>query len=214
MSGGGSRREPTCISAVPLASTATAATYRHALLPSRAGCCRRRPTNSGKTFEALQALRRADSGCYAGPLRLLAWQVHDSLSAGGLPINLVTGQERRLVEGARHTACTAEMASTRSVVDVAVRRGSRRFFFFFFQASAGAAAAAAAVCAGSAPQPAHILPVSPKQVLDELQMMGDASRGWAFTRALLGLPARTLHVCGDPAVLPLLQRVVAETGGC
>ena len=43
-------------------------------------------------------------------------------------------------------------------------------------------------------------------------MLGDESRGWAFTRALLGLPARTLHVCGDPAALPLLERVVAETG--
>ena len=52
-----------------------------------------------------------------------------------------------------------------------------------------------------------------KQVLDEVQMLGDESRGWAFTRALLGLPARTLHVCGDPAVLPLLRRIVAETGG-
>ncbi len=43
-------------------------------------------------------------------------------------------------------------------------------------------------------------------------MLGDESRGWAFTRTLLGLPARTLHVCGDPAALPLLERVVAETG--
>lgn len=43
-------------------------------------------------------------------------------------------------------------------------------------------------------------------------MLSDESRGWAFTRALLGLPARTLHVCGDPAVLPLLRAIVAETG--
>lgn len=45
-----------------------------------------------------------------------------------------------------------------------------------------------------------------------MQLLGDESRGWAFTRALLGLPARTLHVCGDPAVLPLLQRIAEETG--
>lgn len=51
------------------------------------------------------------------------------------------------------------------------------------------------------------------QVLDEVQMVADESRGWAFTRALLGLPARTLHVCGDPAALPLLERILAETGG-
>lgn len=50
------------------------------------------------------------------------------------------------------------------------------------------------------------------QVLDEVQMMGDASRGWAFTRALLGIPACEVHVCGDPAALPLLERIAAETG--
>jgi len=47
-------------------------------------------------------------------------QVHDQLCAGGLPTNLVTGQERRQVAGARHTACTTEMASTAHPVDVAV----------------------------------------------------------------------------------------------
>lgn len=51
------------------------------------------------------------------------------------------------------------------------------------------------------------------QVIDEIQMLADESRGWAFTRALLGMPARTLHVCGDPAALPLLERIVEETGG-
>lgn len=44
-------------------------------------------------------------------------------------------------------------------------------------------------------------------------MMGDESRGWAFTRALLGVPAAEVHVCGDPAALPLLERISAETGG-
>lgn len=47
-------------------------------------------------------------------------QVHDQLCAGGLPTNLVTGQERRQVAGARHTACTTEMASTSHPIDVAV----------------------------------------------------------------------------------------------
>lgn len=47
-------------------------------------------------------------------------------------------------------------------------------------------------------------------VVDEVQLIGDGSRGWAFTRALLGVPAEEVHVCGDPAVLPLLQRLCAE----
>lgn len=37
-------------------------------------------------------------------------QVADRLNAEGVPCNLVTGQEVRRVPGAKHTACTVEMA--------------------------------------------------------------------------------------------------------
>lgn len=73
-----------------------------------------------------------------------------------------------MVAGARHVACTVEMASVTRAVDVAV--------------------------------------------VDEVQMLADAGRGHAFTRALLGLPARTLHLCGDAAALPLLRQLVADAG--
>ena len=49
---------------------------------------------------------QAGTGVYCGPLRLLAWEVAEKLNAGGVPCSLVTGQERREVEGARHAACT------------------------------------------------------------------------------------------------------------
>ena len=78
------------------------------------------------------------------------------------------GQERRVVEGASHAACTVEMASVSRPVECAV--------------------------------------------VDEVQMLGDPCRGHAFTRAVLGLPARQLHVCGDAAVLPLLRRIIADAG--
>ncbi len=49
-------------------------------------------------------------------------------------------------------------------------------------------------------------------MLDEIQMIADRARGWAWTRALLGLPTHELHVCGDPSVLPLLEQLVADCG--
>jgi ATP-dependent RNA helicase SUPV3L1/SUV3 len=49
-------------------------------------------------------------------------------------------------------------------------------------------------------------------VIDEIQLLGDESRGWAWTRAFLAAAAPTIHVCGDPAALPVLQRLVALTG--
>eukprot|EP00897_Mesotaenium_endlicherianum_P010533 jgi/Mesen1/9508/ME000637S08951 len=49
-------------------------------------------------------------------------------------------------------------------------------------------------------------------VIDEIQMINDEYRGWAWTRALLGLQAEEVHVCGDPSALPLLEGLCAATG--
>lgn len=78
------------------------------------------PTNAGKTHDALDAFRRAERGIYLGPLRLLAAEVADSSNEGGLDCSLVTGEERRLVEGATHVASTIEMFDPRIAWDVAV----------------------------------------------------------------------------------------------
>lgn len=78
------------------------------------------PTNSGKTYHALQVLQQAESGVYLAPLRLLAMEVRDRLLAAGVPCNLVTGEERQLIPGARHTACTVEMMRADQIVDVAI----------------------------------------------------------------------------------------------
>ncbi|HEY8354790.1 MAG TPA: helicase-related protein [Methylophilaceae bacterium] len=78
------------------------------------------PTNSGKTHDALQALQQAASGIYLAPLRLLAMEVRDRLTEAGIPCNLVTGEERVMVPGARHTALTVEMMNPHEEVEVAV----------------------------------------------------------------------------------------------
>ncbi|XQJ30570.1 ATP-dependent RNA and DNA helicase, mitochondrial, putative [Leishmania guyanensis] len=48
-------------------------------------------------------------------------------------------------------------------------------------------------------------------VVDEIQMMADRDRGWAWTRALLGLPAREIHLCGEARALPLIQKLLYAT---
>ena len=78
------------------------------------------PTNSGKTYEALLALQQARSGIYLAPLRLLAMEIRDRLTEAGVPCNLVTGEERVMVPGARHTASTIEMMNPHEEVEVAV----------------------------------------------------------------------------------------------
>ncbi|KAL9237641.1 hypothetical protein vseg_012166 [Gypsophila vaccaria] len=49
-------------------------------------------------------------------------------------------------------------------------------------------------------------------IIDEIQMLGCRTRGFSFTRALLGLAADELHLCGDPAAVPLIQEILKVTG--
>ena len=37
------------------------------------------PTNSGKTKNALESLKKAKTGIYCAPLRLLAWEITETL---------------------------------------------------------------------------------------------------------------------------------------
>lgn len=83
------------------------------------------PTNSGKTHQAMEALAKAQSGVYLAPLRLLALENYERLldarpHGEELKVSLVTGEERRIVEGATHVASTVEMLDTNTRVDVAV----------------------------------------------------------------------------------------------
>jgi hypothetical protein len=67
------------------------------------------PTNSGKTYHALEALAAAGSGWYLAPLRLLAHEIFDRLNRKGVRCNLLTGEEYIPVPDATITAATIEM---------------------------------------------------------------------------------------------------------
>ncbi|CAJ2665656.1 DExH-box ATP-dependent RNA helicase DExH18, mitochondrial isoform X2 [Trifolium pratense] len=126
------------------------------------------PTNSGKTYNALQRFMEAEKGIYCSPLRLLAMEVFDKVNAKGVYCSLLTGQEKNYIPFSNHVACTVEMASTQELYDVAI--------------------------------------------IDEIQMMTDPCRGYAWTRALLGLKADEIHVCGDPSVLDIVRKICQDTG--
>ena len=77
-------------------------------------------TNSGKTYDGLQALKRAESGAYLGPLRLLALEVFDTLNEAGVPCSLLTGEERIDVPFSNIVASTIEMCDYHKHYDVVV----------------------------------------------------------------------------------------------
>ena len=57
---------------------------------------------------------------YCRPLRLLAREVAQRLNKINVPCNLITGQERDEVEGAKHTSVTVEMAEVTTEYQCAV----------------------------------------------------------------------------------------------
>uniref|UniRef100_A0A8D8TMU9 ATP-dependent RNA helicase SUV3 homolog, mitochondrial n=1 Tax=Cacopsylla melanoneura TaxID=428564 RepID=A0A8D8TMU9_9HEMI len=129
------------------------------------------PTNSGKTYQALEKFLAASSGVYCGPLKLLATEVFKKANDRGTPCDLITGEEKRYVQGeenpSNHVACTVEMTNFNVPYEVAV--------------------------------------------IDEIQMMKDVTRGWAWTRALLGLMAKEIHVCGEAGAVDLVKSIMMTT---
>jgi len=78
------------------------------------------PTNSGKTHQAIQCLKRAQNGVYLGPLRLLALEIFDRLNVDGVPCSLLTGQEEEEIPCSRIVSATIEMCDYSQHYDVAV----------------------------------------------------------------------------------------------
>lgn len=77
-------------------------------------------TNTGKTHHALEKMKKAPSGLYLAPLRLLALEVYDKLNTDGIPCTLKTGEEEKISPGAEHYSCTVEMFHEKDYFDVVV----------------------------------------------------------------------------------------------
>ncbi|ORY81415.1 P-loop containing nucleoside triphosphate hydrolase protein [Protomyces lactucae-debilis] len=49
-------------------------------------------------------------------------------------------------------------------------------------------------------------------VIDEIQMIGDRSRGQNWTSALLGSAAKEIHMCGEASAVPLIRKIAESVG--
>ena len=110
-------------------------------------------TNSGKTYQAMQKLKEADTGYYLAPLRLLALEGYETLKEQGIDSSLITGEEQILDDDATHISSTIEMLNFEVDVDVCV--------------------------------------------IDEVQMIDDRDRGWAWANAIIGAPAKEIIMTGS-----------------
>ena len=128
------------------------------------------PTNSGKTYTAMQKLKEADTGYYLAPLRLLALEGYETLQSAGLETSLITGEEQIIDEEATHISSTIEMMNYEVDVDVCV--------------------------------------------IDEVQMLDERDRGWAWVNAIIGAPAQEVIMTGSinvkDAVIALAEYLAEE----
>ena len=77
------------------------------------------PTNTGKTFMAIERMISYDNGIIGLPLRLLAREVYDKIviKKGKLNTALITGEEQIIPPRARYFICTVEAMPTDKLVD-------------------------------------------------------------------------------------------------
>ena len=77
------------------------------------------PTNTGKTFLAIEKMLSYDNGIIGLPLRLLAREVYDKIviKKGKLSTALITGEEQIIPPKARYFICTVEAMPTDKLVD-------------------------------------------------------------------------------------------------
>lgn len=77
-------------------------------------------TNTGKTYNAIERLKKAREGIYLSPLRILALENFEKLNNEGIVCDLLTGEEEIIKNNATHTSCTIERLNINKEYDIAV----------------------------------------------------------------------------------------------
>ena len=77
------------------------------------------PTNTGKTFIAIEKMLEYDTGIFGLPLRLLAREVYDKVvkSVGQNKVALITGEEKIIPKSPKYYVCTVESMPQDLIVD-------------------------------------------------------------------------------------------------
>jgi ATP-dependent RNA helicase SUPV3L1/SUV3 len=181
------------------------------------------PTNSGKTHHAMEAFKQVKRAIYCSPLRLLAIEKYEQLNADGFKTALITGE---VIKGPK-------LDSEAAFESINFDRAEQDLEQYGYSASSESFSESFAFESLNPNKKQHpalerfkfeanyisctvemadFHTVYDLAIIDEIQMMAEEHRGWAFTHALLGIQAKEIHVCGDPISLPLIQALCQEAG--
>jgi ATP-dependent RNA helicase SUPV3L1/SUV3 len=140
------------------------------------------PTNTGKTYLAIERMCAHSSGVIGFPLRLLAREVYDRVVKlkGDKQVALLTGEERIVPPQARYVLCTAESMPVRTGRDDRPKEGPFPEQFAF-------------------------------AAIDEAQLGIDPERGHVFTDRMLRARGReeTL-ILGSDSLKPIIRKLLPE----
>ena len=152
------------------------------------------PTNSGKTHYALRALAAAHTGVYAGPLRLLAHEIWERLNTGQI---VPLGVEQ---------ASKSSTSSSRAINPTYVRPCN---MLTGEEQKLMGEDVPLLSCTIEMLTLAKHWDVA---VIDEIQMLGDVDRGFAWANAVLGVNATEVHLCGEETAVPIVRELLKHTG--
>ncbi|MCY7280332.1 MAG: helicase [Sphingomonas bacterium] len=140
------------------------------------------PTNTGKTYLAIERMCAHSSGVIGFPLRLLAREVYERVVAikGANQVALITGEERIVPKGARYVLCTAESMPVTGGREDRAHEGVFPGEFAF-------------------------------AAIDEAQLGSDPERGHVFTDRMLRARGReeTL-ILGSDTLRPMIRALLPE----
>lgn len=169
------------------------------------------PTNSGKTHKALRALAAAQTGIYAGPLRLLAHEVWERLNKGQIvPLGVDPDADAE-----PDTETNIDMTGLDDSERPTLRKQGNPKYARECNMVTGeemkivSPTARLTSCTIEMLTTTRLYDVA---VVDEIQMIADSGRGGAWTRAVLGLYAKEIHLCGEETAIPIVQALLKETG--
>lgn len=179
------------------------------------------PTNSGKTHNALRALAAADRGIYAGPLRLLAYEIWERLNTGkivplGVEKKEVIKTSQTLVAPALNSNLNDTSPLPPSNVPAKDSSTSRQTVYpRACNMITGEERRIVSEDAQLVSSTVEMMVTGAEHdvaVIDEIQMMADEQRGFAWTEALLSVRAKEVHLCGEDTAIPVVQELLKGTG--
>ncbi|SOV12646.1 ATP dependent DEAD-box helicase, putative [Plasmodium sp. gorilla clade G2] len=176
------------------------------------------PPNSGKTYHAFQKLLVSKNGLYCSPLRLLAWEIYSKLTGMNKQVNLLTGQEviiknnqvnendnNRVNEHYNNQINENDNNRVNEHYNNHVNEHHNNQVNEYHNNHVNEHHNVShTVCT------IEMTPLNKKYdcaIVDEIQMINNELRGYAWTNVLMNLNCKDIYLCGSEYIIDLIKNL-------